>query len=307
MQAQVQHLMQLPLGALGADALGGGGALPLGADGQPLQLTLPIVGAGGEQQLAWDPSAMSSIPILGPDGEQLTPEQVGAATGGGAARCRRRRCCLSFDALMPCPQTLRSPPSSPPPTHPLPLPLPCATHLADSHALLVSRGHARGHPHGPGPSAGAGRGGGRRRAAGVQKLVGRARGEGARGWDRILRAPLRCMGLLARSLEGLPLRGHGACPAQPRQRSPDPHPATSSCPALPCSLPSSSPVAHPPPRPSHLSPSPKQCNPGAGGAGGGPPLPPAQAGHPGAGLGPGGGVPGGRAQVGAVHAGLGPL
>ena len=73
-QAQMQQLMQFPLG-LSPEALAAAGAtLPAGPDGQPLPLTLPIIG-GDLPQLALDPSALN-IPILGPDGAQLTPEQL---------------------------------------------------------------------------------------------------------------------------------------------------------------------------------------------------------------------------------------
>ena len=75
-QAHMQQLMQFPL--LSPEALAAASAnLPTGPDGQPLPLALPFMGPGGEHlpQLALDASALN-IPILAPDGSQLTPEQL---------------------------------------------------------------------------------------------------------------------------------------------------------------------------------------------------------------------------------------
>ncbi|KAL4443426.1 hypothetical protein ABPG75_011163 [Micractinium tetrahymenae] len=67
-------LEQLPLATLSPEALA---AMPTGPDGQPLPL--PLLGAGSElPQIALDPAALAAmnVPIVGPDGAQLSPEQV---------------------------------------------------------------------------------------------------------------------------------------------------------------------------------------------------------------------------------------
>lgn len=73
-QEQMQQLMlqQMPLATLSHEALA---AMP----------ALPLVGASGEMpQVALDPAALAAmnVPILGPDGNQLTPEQVALVFGG---------------------------------------------------------------------------------------------------------------------------------------------------------------------------------------------------------------------------------
>ena len=70
-------------------------ALPAGPDGQPLPLALPVLGPGGEglQPLLLDPSVLlSNHPVMGPNGEELSQEQVrwrDPAAGGShpAAAC----------------------------------------------------------------------------------------------------------------------------------------------------------------------------------------------------------------------------
>ena len=74
-QAMLQHLPALTPEALAAAQA----ALPTAPDGQPLQLTLPLIGPGGESlpSLVLDPAVLFSGQILGPKGEELTQEQVG--------------------------------------------------------------------------------------------------------------------------------------------------------------------------------------------------------------------------------------
>lgn len=83
-QAQMQQLMlqQLPLATLAPEALA---AVPTGSEGQPLPPVMPLVGADGEaSHVALDPAALAalnSVTIFGPDGAQLTPEQLALVFG----------------------------------------------------------------------------------------------------------------------------------------------------------------------------------------------------------------------------------
>lgn len=81
-EQQVAVLQQFP--GLSPEALAAAqAALPTGPDGQPLPLTLPLIGPGGESlpSLVLDPSVLFSTQLVGtqitgPNGEELTQEQV---------------------------------------------------------------------------------------------------------------------------------------------------------------------------------------------------------------------------------------
>lgn len=89
---QQQAMMLHGFSMLSPEALAAAqAALPTGPDGQPLQLTLPLIGPGGESlpSLVLDPSVILSGQIMGPNGEELTQEQVGSWVCDAQPGCKR--------------------------------------------------------------------------------------------------------------------------------------------------------------------------------------------------------------------------
>lgn len=213
-EQQVAVLQQFP--GLSPEALAAAqAALPTGPDGQPLPLTLPLIGPGGESlpSLVLDPSVLFSTQLVGtqitgPNGEELTHEQVmrresngqtggavhsaslpgGRPGGGGLTGQASEESIVPYVATScpccPCCCTLRlcwaGKPAHPHSWHSIPdTPTPSCPSAAGCPAGLC-RANAVHHPSGARPDAASCCAAVCRPLPAPQGLVGCSRGEGGR-------------------------------------------------------------------------------------------------------------------------------